>query len=54
MFRREVTDRHALPVTLWASEPVPEHGPEPDADQLAADRAWLSGRRETGRATLAG
>ncbi|MFF5115052.1 hypothetical protein [Streptosporangium sp. NPDC000509] len=41
IFRREVLDRHALPVsapTRWASEPEPEHLPDID---FAAERARL-------------
>ncbi|GAA3413972.1 hypothetical protein [Streptosporangium vulgare] len=39
IFRREVLDRHALPVPAparWASEPEPEHLPDID---YTADRA---------------
>ncbi|MEO3860992.1 hypothetical protein [Acrocarpospora sp. B8E8] len=44
VFRREVIDRHALSVFRYTSEPAnpgPKSGPEPGADELAAQRAWL-------------
>ncbi|WP_155345839.1 hypothetical protein [Acrocarpospora pleiomorpha] len=43
VFRHYVIDRHALPVFRYASEPA-NPGPEPGADELAAQRACDHGR----------